>query len=251
MCGRFTLHISPRVLSEHFLLEKVPPIEARYNIAPTQGILSIREDRDKGRRTAVPVTWGLVPSWARDVGIGNKLINARAETAREKPAFRSAYRHRRCLIPASGFYEWRKEPTGRQPFWIHPKAADRPLAMAGLWEHWSSPDGSEIESATILTTEANGFMAGIHHRMPVFLQPADYATWLEPETRLDVETYARLTAPAPENLLTAHPVARSVGSPRNDDPSLIEPVDTDVPPLRKADLKGESRWQGPRQQELF
>ncbi len=179
MCGRFALFFGPEGLAKHFgvTIEDVTAPD-RYNIAPTQPVLIVRHPAETDRQAA-HVRWGLIPSWAKDASIGNRQINARAETAPERPAFRSAFKARRCLIPASGFYEW--QATGgkhKQPYYVHARSGE-PLAFAGLWERWRpSKDESPVESCTILTTDANATMAPIHDRMPIILAPGDYATWL-------------------------------------------------------------------------
>lgn len=171
MCGRFSLTSSPAAISQHFGFDIQLPIEPRYNIAPSQSILAIKANNEP-----VMLRWGLIPSWAKDPAIGNKRINARAETVAEKPSFRSAYRSRRCLIPADGFYEWKRKGTVKHPY--HIRRDDHGLfCFAGLWEEWSSPKAS-ISSCTIITTDANSLLMPIHHRMPVVVQMSDYGTWL-------------------------------------------------------------------------
>ncbi|MCA8996435.1 MAG: SOS response-associated peptidase [Planctomycetaceae bacterium] len=185
MCGRYTLETSPRQIAEFFELLREPPWEPRNNICPTQQVLGIDLDRD-GHRQSRLFQWGLIPSWAKDPRLGSKMINARGETVAEKPSFRAAFKRRRCLIPADGFYEWKAVPgqKKKQPYHIHFRDATL-MAFAGLWEHWSSSDGSEVESCTIITTEANSQMAFLHDRMPVILEPGDYALWLDPDSRPD------------------------------------------------------------------
>lgn len=226
MCGRFTLAIDAARLAEHFALPEVPDLRPRYNIAPTQTVPVVRaaehEPGTGGGRRLDGMRWGLVPSWADDPKIGNRLINARSETAASKPAFRSAFRRRRCLVPADGFFEWRAERGTKQPYWIH-REDGAPFAMAGLWEIWNEPDGGELRTFTILTTEPNELVARLHDRMPVLLQPADYGRWLD--VSLDLESgLAELFAPYPAELLAAHRVDRKVNSPANDSPDCIEQV---------------------------
>lgn len=171
MCGRFSLTTSPAAISKHFGFDVNFPIEPRYNIAPSQNILTIN-----AKHEPVLLRWGLIPSWAKDPSIGNKMINARSETVAEKPSFRSAYRSRRCLIPADGFYEWKREGSVKQPY--HIRRDDHSLfCFAGLWEGWSGPD-APISSCTIITTDANSLIKPIHHRMPVVVQYNDYGAWL-------------------------------------------------------------------------
>ncbi len=173
-----------RDLARRFELAQEPPLEARYNIAPTQAVAVIRPDgsADLPRRLDM-LRWGLVPFWSKDPVGGAPLINARAETAATKPAFRAAYRHRRCLIPADGFYEWKRESGKKQPYFIS-MSDDKVFAFAGLWEHWENPEGSVIESCTILTTSANELVQSIHDRMPVILDPRNYHVWLDPKTKV-------------------------------------------------------------------
>ena len=178
MCGRFTLTVDPAELQEAFADYRFPSQFApRFNIAPSQPVLAIPND---GRNAADFFVWGLIPSWSKDPSIGGRLINARGETVAEKPSFRGSFKYKRCLIPADGFYEWKLQPGTKIkiPHFIHMK--DRaPFAFAGLWDEWHSPDGSSIRSCTIITTEPNALMAGIHDRMPVILNQRDYATWLD------------------------------------------------------------------------
>lgn len=223
MCGRFALLTPGEEIAAMFDLDSAPAgIVARYNIAPTQPVATVRLQPGTGRRELTYCHWGLIPSWAKDHSLAARMINARAETAAEKPAFRAAYKYRRCLIPASGFYEWQPQNGAKQPLYIHP-AGGQLLALAGLWEHWQSPDGSEIDSCTILTTGPNAFMHPIHNRMPVIVDPADFELWLRTDgQRLD--QLQHLLRPAPDELLTAHPVSTYVNSPRNEGPQCIAPA---------------------------
>ena len=196
MCGRFTLRTPMSVLIEQFELDvniarQMALFEPRYNIAPTQNILAVRVNRERGEREAALMRWGLIPSWSKDPQGGPPMINARGETLAEKPSFRTAVRRRRCLIPADGFYEWQQSPESaargkKQPYYIHFRD-DRPFAFAGLWEAWrakdSPPDDQPLESCTIVTTAASTALASLHDRMPVILAPNDYQTWLDPATR--------------------------------------------------------------------
>ncbi|MCZ6603891.1 MAG: SOS response-associated peptidase, partial [Alphaproteobacteria bacterium] len=197
MCGRYTLTTPSQAIVDLFALDPGPNLAPRYNIAPTQAVFAVRLDPSGGREAA-QLRWGLVPSWAKDPQIGNRMINARAETVREKPSFRSAFKGRRCLIAADGFYEWQKQKPGtkggKQPYWI--TLADRgPFAFAGLWEHWTDGQGSKLETCTIVTCPANDLVAPIHPRMPVILGPQDHAQWLDPETAPDAA--ASLLRPYP------------------------------------------------------
>jgi len=185
-----------------------------------QPALVLRRHPRTGQRELTFLNWGLVPSWAKDVGIGSKLINARAETLAQKPAFRAAFRSRRCLIPADGFYEWKKK--SKQPYFIARKDG-RPVAIAGLWEHWESPDGSVIESFTIITTRPNELVKSIHDRMPALLPEDAWDGWLDPDADLGELQSALLTL-FPADELDAWPVSSRVNSPAHDDAGLIEPL---------------------------
>lgn len=219
MCGRFTLTAPAEAVAAHYQLKETPFLAPRYNIAPTQPVAAVRL-APNGERELTHFRWGLVPSWAKDLSMGAKMINARAETAAEKPAFRAAFKRRRCLIPASGFYEWQKIDSRKQPMYIHP--VDGLMSFAGLWEIWSSADGDLLETCTILTTEPNGLMSSIHNRMPVILDPDDYSTWLHPDTKPDLLMH--LLRSAPDEWLEAFPVSTAVNSPANDAPGCIEPL---------------------------
>jgi putative SOS response-associated peptidase YedK len=226
MCGRFgLLHTWDEMFESYSLISPALNLQARFNIAPTQAIVAVTVSREAGGNTATLFQWGLVPSWAKDVSIGAKMINARGETVAEKPAFRAAFRRRRCLIPASGFYEWQKRGDGpKQPFWI--TAADGGLlTFAGLWESWISPAGDELQTCTIITNTANDSLAPIHARMPVILAPADFDAWLDLRDETDTAAASALLRPAPDATTTAQPVSTRVNNVRNDDANLIEPVD--------------------------
>lgn len=218
MCGRFTIILPPEVLAEIFGLSELPRIEARYNIAPTQEVVVIRQNAE-GLRQLVTMKWGLIPSWAKDPHIGSKMINARCETVHEKPAFRQAIRTRRCLIPASGFYDW-THTEKKIPFYVS-MADGSPMAFAGIWDSWKAPDGSRLESFAILTTNANSLITPIHDRMPVILHPAEFDLWLDRDIT-EPEKLTRLYQPYPSDLLRAWPVSSLVNSPRNDTPACIE-----------------------------
>lgn len=222
MCGRFTLTVDTAQLQDTFPWVDVGQgVQPRYNIAPTQPIAVIPNNSNNKLEYFL---WGLIPSWAKDPEIGNRLINARAESLAEKPSFRTAYRRRRCLVLSNGFYEWRAEP-GRKtkiPMYIRLKSG-KPFAFAGLWENWHSPDGSQILSATIITTTPNALMEPIHNRMPVILPASAYAQWLDPGERRP-EELNQLLVPYPESELEAFPVSRLVNSPENDQPECILPL---------------------------
>ncbi len=221
MCGRFTLTIDPAELAE-FLPGVTFPAQfmPRFNIAPSQPVLALPND---GSNKADFFAWGLIPSWSKDPAIGNRLINARAETLGEKPSFRGNYKYKRCLIFANGFYEWQviEGQKTKVPHFIH-LVSGMPFAFAGLWDEWHSPDGSSIRSCTIITTEPNSLMSRLHNRMPVILPSNVYTQWLDPSPRQPQELNALLTRyPAEE--MTAHPVSTLVNSPANDRPECILP----------------------------
>jgi putative SOS response-associated peptidase YedK len=225
MCGRFTQFSDPERLVSHFALARPPhDLLPRYNIAPGQQVAIIREVAGIGRHLDY-AHWGLIPSWSDNAVIGNHLINARAETIASKPAFRHAFRHKRCLIPADGFYEWVVGEDGKQPWWI--TMVDRaPFAFAGLWQHWESPeDGHLVESCTIITTAANVQLRPLHERMPLIIAPESYALWLNPATGQSQQLQSMLRPCAAK--LHFHPVSRAVNSPLKDNPQLIEVVTLD------------------------
>ncbi|HUT13177.1 MAG TPA: SOS response-associated peptidase [Thermoguttaceae bacterium] len=223
MCGRFTLRAPAGVVAEEFALVGVPPFAARFNIAPTQPVPVVRLDP---RQTETPrewawLRWGLIPGWAKDPSIGNRMINARSETVAEKPAFRAALRCRRCLVAADGFYEWQRTGKHKQPYFIRMRD-DRPFAFAGLWESWEGPDHAAVESCTLLTTGPNELIRSIHDRMPVILARGDYQLWLDPEIR-EPEPLVPLWKPYPSEEMAAVPVGPMVNDPANEDPKCIEP----------------------------
>lgn len=221
MCGRFTQTASPEAIAKQFQVESPPLFKPRYNIAPSQQIATIRLNPDVAKRECVMLRWGLIPSWAKDTKIGNQCINAKSETVAEKPAFRSAFKKRRCLVIADGFYEWQRIGERKQPMWIS-RQDHQPFAFAGLWEHWQLPDGEPIESCTILTTSPNDLMAPIHNRMPVILAPSSYDQWFDLSAQMDALN--ALLRPAPSEALQAYPVSTLVNNPRHDAPACLEPV---------------------------
>ena len=223
MCGRFTLisSVSDLQLKFGFAMEPAD-VRPRYNVAPTQQVLTVVND---GERRGELMRWGLVPSWAKDVKIGNRMINAVSETAATKPAFRSAFRRRRCLVLADGFFEWRKERKQRIPLYFSQKSGE-PMAFAGLWENWKSPDDEWIRSCTILTTTANSFIEPVHNRMPVILSAETVPLWLDPLTETP-DNLQPLLLPAPSELLDVREVSPTVNNVRNDNPGCIDAV---VPP---------------------
>ena len=224
MCGRFTLRAPASVVAAQFGLFEMPPFTPRFNVAPTQPVAVVRRSPGEAEpeRELVWLRWGLIPSWAKDPAIGNRMINARAETVAEKPAYRAAFRRRRCLVVADGFYEWARAGRPRQPYFIRMRD-DRPFAFAGLWESWQGPDEGPVESCTLLTTEPNELVEPIHNRMPVILAEGDYPQWLDPAVQRPDEL-APLLRPFPSDQMTAEKVSTYVNSPAHDDPRCIERV---------------------------
>lgn len=224
MCGRFILAVDPADLEASFAGVELPPagaMQPRYNIAPTQPVAVITNSAE---RKLEFFNWGLIPSWAKDPKIGNRMINARAETLAEKPSFRAAYKRRRCLIPTNGFYEWQRHPEDKTktPMFIS-LTSSKPFAFAGLWESWHSSEGDHVLSCTIITTTPNDLMAPIHNRMPVILPAEAYDVWLAPGEQSGVELQ-NLLAPYPAAEMQAYAVSTFVNSPRNDSPECILPV---------------------------
>lgn len=220
MCGRYTLHTASETLRKHFQVANPVELAPRFNIAPSQSVLAVRMGATD--REFALLRWGLVPFWAKDKKIGYRTINARAETVASKPAFRAAFRQRRCLIPADGFYEWKPQSRGKQPYYISLQQNNL-FAFAGLWERWTSDTGDILESCTIIVTTANDLVGSIHARMPVILNPADYATWLSPSETSAVQLTA-LLKPYPAELMTAYSVGHGVNNPKHEDPSCIRPL---------------------------
>ncbi|MGA2570385.1 MAG: SOS response-associated peptidase [Terracidiphilus sp.] len=223
MCGRFARRSTREVLADWFGvdLEELPPFAPSYNVAPQSVQPVVRLGRDTGEREFALLRWGLVPFWAKDAKIGYSTINARAEEAASKPAFREALRKRRCLVPADAFYEWtRSDPKNKQPFAFALRSGE-PYAFAGIWERWTPKKGEALESFSILTTDANEVLEPIHNRMPVILEPKDYKRWMEPAAleRLPVD----LLRPFPAEQMIAWAVSSRVGNTRNNDPELLEP----------------------------
>jgi len=217
MCGRFAFYSPGEATAALFGASGSFEVEPRYNIAPTQHIAAIRNNEEDGRELTM-LRWGLIPFWAKDKSIGNRMINARAETVAEKPAYRAAYHRRRCLVLADGFYEWHKEAAGKVPYFISP-ANEQPFALAGLWESWQSKESDEsIQSATLITAAANDFMASLHHRMPVILDAATADRWLAGDD--DLIDYAVNHGPE----LRAWPVDRRVNNARNEGADLMQPI---------------------------
>ena len=227
MCGRFTRskdffsqHADQRAFLEQLGLTSADVLPPSYNIAPTQQIAAVRSG-DHDRHELVMLRWGLVPGWADDLAIGNRMINARAESVAEKPAFRSAFKKRRCLVLADGFYEWQKTGKAKQPYFIHLKGS-KPFCFAGLWERWSKGE-KPVETCTILTTDANKLMAPLHDRMPVIIAPEDYDLWLDVAVQ-EPERLQPLLRPYPEAEMEAYLVSTLVNSPKNNSPACVEPI---------------------------
>ncbi len=223
MCGRYNLITDPQALVDFFKLRNRLKLAPRYNIAPSQDAPVVRSG-DNGRELAL-MRWGLVPHWAKDAKFGYHTINARAETVASKPAYRSAFRKHRCLVPATGFYEWQSGADGKQPYHIR-VGEGRLFAFAGLWEQWQPPSGQALESFTIIVTEANQAVRPLHERMPVILHPDDYATWLDPAIQ-DPTRIQPLLRPCPAAWLNHYPVSRHVNSPAHDDPACLLAAETD------------------------
>ncbi len=226
MCGRFSLTLSPKDIWDYFLLREEFNLAQRYNIAPSQEVAAVR--LEEGHRRLTYLHWGLIPSWADDRKIGYRTINARSETAHKIPSFRAAFRSRRCLIPASGFYEWEKKQGTKQPYFIYRKDGN-PMALAGLWEHWEDKEGKEvIESCTILTTEATDPVARLHDRMPVILEPDVFGFWLDPKEQ-SVGRLRELLKPAAPEVLSMHAVSKYVNKAGNEGKKCIEPAQEEKP----------------------
>jgi putative SOS response-associated peptidase YedK len=215
MCGRFAFYSPTEAAAALFGVSGSVDVEPRYNIAPTQYVAAVRNDADE-QRELVMLRWGLVPFWAKDPSIGNRMINARAETVAEKPSYRNAYRHRRCLVLADGFYEWRRQGEVKTPYFIS-LASGEPFALAGLWENWTDKEsGESLQTTTLITTDANAFMAPLHHRMPVILEAATATDWLAGSQDL-LDDVAAITPP-----LQAWPVDRRVNNARNEGGDLLQ-----------------------------
>ena len=223
MCGRFTLRAKLNLLLQQFAAEtsELEDWPVRYNIAPTQDVLAVR-GTDDGKRELVPLRWGLIPSWSKDIKIGSRMINARAETVAEKPAFRSAFKRRRCLILTDGFYEWKKEGKAKQPYHISLQSG-KPFAFAGLWEIWKVEGQPTIESCTIITTEPNDLMTNLHDRMPVILSPNDFGPWLDTECD-DPKQLLPMLDSYPSNEMRYVAVDKHVNNPRHENQECLTPA---------------------------
>lgn len=220
MCGRYTFTSAPEAIRQLFGYLEQPDFPPRYNIAPTQPIPIVRLAEDV--RHFALVRWGLLPSWVKDPKVFSLLVNARGESISDKPAFKSAMKYRRCLVPADGFYEWQRDGERRRPFYVRAKSGS-PLAFAGLWEVWTGPNGEEVETAAIVTTRANGTLSPIHDRMPVIVPPEAFDLWLNCQ-EVDATTATALIAPAPDDLLEAYEISPAVNRTANDSPRLLDPV---------------------------
>jgi putative SOS response-associated peptidase YedK len=223
MCARYVIISSPDAIRALFGYGEQPNFPPRYNVAPTQPIPIVR--LVDGKRSLALVRWGFIPAWVKDPKTFSLLVNARGETVLEKPAFRNAMRRRRCLIPADGFYDW-QAGTPKRPYFVRPRMSGEPIAFAGLWETWTGPNGEEVDTAAIVTTQANHVLGLIHDRMPVVVQPEAFDLWLDC-AKVDATTAAALIAPAPETLLVCYEISPAVNRVANDDARLIEPAGDD------------------------
>jgi putative SOS response-associated peptidase YedK len=221
MCGRFTIRSSGEAVAEEFSLPEVPDLLHRFNVAPGQAVAVVRQEPRGERRELAFLRWGLIPAWADAPSVGDRLANARSETAAAKPSFRRAFRSRRCLVVADTFYDWQRTDWRKQPYFVGLKT-DRPFGLAGLWERWEK-GGGPVESCTILTTEANELMRPIHERMPVIVPPDQYGLWLDPRCQ-DTDKLAKLLRPYPSKDMFAYRVRRLVNNPRNDVPHCVEAI---------------------------
>ena len=224
MCGRYTLSSPSEDLALLFdIAEQLPLIPPRYNLAPTQEAAVVRVTEPGEPRRLDFLRWGLIPYWAKEASIGNRMINARSEGVAEKPAYKHSFKKKRCLIPTDGFYEWKKEGKAKQPYLIR-RHDHKPFAFAGLWSTWRDPEkGVPVETFTILTTDANDFIRPLHDRMPVILEKKDFDLWLDPKIE-DAERLQALLQPAPNDILETFPVSKLVNSPANELPNCIEPL---------------------------
>lgn len=227
MCGRYTLTSSGEDLALAFDLSELPLVVPRYNMAPTQEAAVVRVLEPGGPRRLDPLKWGLIPFWAKEAAIGNKMINARAESVAEKPSYKSSFKNKRCLVAADGFYEWKKEGKAKQPYLIR-RADKKPFAFAGLWSSWRNPaqGGQPVQTFTILTTSANDLMRPLHDRMPVILDRENFDLWLDPKMQ-DTEALQKLLVPYAAEGFEAFPVSRVVNSPANDVADCIAPLVVD------------------------
>jgi putative SOS response-associated peptidase YedK len=229
VCGRYTLTSSGEELARHFEAQPVLDLRPRFNVAPTQPVPVVRiaqaddEGAEPGQRWVAMHRWGLIPHWAKDASVGNRMINARCESAADKPAFREAIRMRRCLVPMTGFFEWRRRGGRKQPSWFHPAEGDGVLwGAAGLWERWWNDENQLVHSCAILTTDANGVVSELHDRMPVLLSPEHYGRWLDPGQE-DPAALRELLLPWPDARTAVRPVSDRVNDARAEGPELLSP----------------------------
>lgn len=233
MCGRYCITSAPEAIRALFRYREQPNFPARYNVAPTQPVPIVR--MAEGEREFALVRWGLIPAWVKDPKGFSLLINARAESVNDKPAFRNAMKRRRCLFPADGFYEWKLHGGGKRPYFARPVGGG-PMAFAGLWETWTGPNGEEMETAAIVTTEANTEMAAVHHRAPVIVPREQFDLWLDCKN-VDEKIAAELLAPAPDGSMQVYEISPAVNRVANDAPALLEPYSADANPAPARDEK--------------
>ena len=249
MCGRYLIISTPEAIRQFFRYPEQPNFPARYNIAPTQPVPIVR--LFEGKRQFTLLRWGLIPSWVKDPRGFTLLINARSESVNDKPAFRNAMKRRRCLIPADGFYEWSEQGGRKRPYLVRPLDGG-PIAFAGLWENWMGPNGEEMETVAIITTEASSDIAHVHHRMPVIVPPEAFDFWLDC-ANVDAVTAAAVLVPTRPGLIEAYEISTAVNRVANDSPTLIErvmaepPQPDETPPARP----GRKTKKDERQSSLF
>jgi len=221
MCGRFVIDIPGKLLQQTFNLTEVPQLEPRYNVTPAQLVAVVRNQGDHNRLDLLK--WGLVPTWWKDPGVGSSLINARCDSAFDKPAFRHALKYRRCIVPVSGFYEWERSGEHKKQPWFVRMANHAPMFLAGLWESWQAPSGNELETFAIMTTSANALVAPFHDTMPMILHPDSFTLWLSHNMH-DPEQLLPLHVPFPAAGMVAHMVSDLVNNPHYDSPECVEPA---------------------------
>jgi putative SOS response-associated peptidase YedK len=250
MCGRYCIISPPEAIRRLFRHAEQPNYPPRYNVAPTQPVPIVR--MENGERHFTLVRWGLIPAWVKDPKGFSLLINARGESVNEKPAFRNAMKRRRCLFPADGFYEWKGEGAAKRPYFARPVQGG-PIAYAGLWETWTGPNGEEMETAAIITTQANAEMAAVHHRAPVIVAPEQFDFWLDC-ANVDERLAAEVLAPAPNGTMEIYQVSNAVNRVANDAPVLVEPHSADAsqpPETAPSAPKPSCKKSDPRQGSLF
>lgn len=222
MCGRFALKTTAQAIKEMFLVEQGLQYDPSFNIAPSQPVVTIRYSPKTKSRAMSLMKWGLIPTWSKDPSIGQKMINARSETVDQKPSFKGPFKYKRCLIPADGFYEWKRLDGAKQPYFIK-RVDDKPMAFAGLWDYWGGADGSELETCTIITTEANEIMQPIHERMPVILKESEFDVWLDPRIQEPI-LLKQYLKPFPSEELETYPVSTFVNKPANNSKECLKPL---------------------------